>query len=383
MIKYKLGDVVKVISERVDNPANCEYDKFVGLEHYVSGEIEIKKYGNTSLLKSAMKVFKSGDILVARRNVYLKRASIVKFDGITSGDSIVLRVEDKLLRRIIPFVLNTDEFWGYAEKFSDGTMSKRLSPKVLLEYEFMLPQIDQQEKLADLLWAVNYTNEAYKKLLHLTDELVKSQFIEMFGDPVTNPNGWAVMKMKDASLRLSDGPFGSNLKSEHYSSEGIRVIRLQNIGSGDFNDDDKAYVSHEHYQKIKKYTCESGDIVIGTLGEPNLRACIIPDSIDIAVNKADCVHYVPKPDILNNVFVCHYINCPSTIIMAQGSVHGNTRQRISSGQVAQLPIFMPPTSLQNQFADFVQQADKSKLNLEQNLVNLEVTLKALMSKSVG
>lgn len=200
MIKYKLGDVVKVRSERVNNPASCSYDKFVGLEHYVSGEIEIKKYGDTSLLKSAMKVFRAGDILVARRNVYLKRASIVKFDGITSGDSIVLQVENKLLRRIIPFVLNTDNFWEYAEKFSDGTMSKRLSPKVLLEYEFMLPELDEQEKLAELLWAANNTKDAYKKLIYLTDELVKAQFTDMFGRIGFDDKGWGLTKLGECCM---------------------------------------------------------------------------------------------------------------------------------------------------------------------------------------
>jgi type I restriction enzyme S subunit len=89
MIKYRLGDIVDVISEREDNPSNCKYDKFVGLEHYISGEVEIKNYGTTDLLASAMKVFNAGDILVARRNVYLKRASVVNFD--TNG-----------LKRVIP-----------------------------------------------------------------------------------------------------------------------------------------------------------------------------------------------------------------------------------------------------------------------------------------
>lgn len=85
LIKYKLGDVVKVRSERVDNPASCSYDKFVGLEHYVSGEIEIKKYGDTSLLKSAMKIFKAGDILVARRNVYLKEHQLLNLMELHRG----------------------------------------------------------------------------------------------------------------------------------------------------------------------------------------------------------------------------------------------------------------------------------------------------------
>lgn len=172
MVHYKMSDVVDEISVRENKPSISEYKKFVGLEHYVSGEIVIEKYGSTEKLDSAMKVFKSGDILVARRNVYLKRASVVFFDGLTSGDSIVLRAKNELISRLLPFVLNTDAFWDYADQYADGTMSKRLSPKILLAYEFDLPDEDKQSELADILWAAVETKRKYQELLIKTDERV-------------------------------------------------------------------------------------------------------------------------------------------------------------------------------------------------------------------
>ena len=138
MAHYKISDVAEEVKDRENNPSESKYDRFVGLEHYVSGDVEITHFGSTERLESAMKVFKAGDILIARRNVYLKRASTVSFDGLTSGDSIVLRAKDPTIARILPFVLNTDDFWDYADQYSDGTMSKRLSPKLLLAYEFDL-----------------------------------------------------------------------------------------------------------------------------------------------------------------------------------------------------------------------------------------------------
>ncbi len=175
--------------------------------------------------------------------------------------------------------------------------------------------------------------------------------------------------MKEASIRLSDGPFGSNLKSEHYSQTGIRVIRLQNIGQGYFSDEDKAYVPQEHYEKIKKYTCRAGDIIIGTLGDPNLRACIIPEDIAIAINKADCVHYIPKPELLDKGFVCGFLNNPLTLKMAGGDIHGNTRQRISSGQIAQMKIYIPSMDKQKEYSAFIEQTDKSKYDNNVNSDN--------------
>ena len=250
MIKYRLGDIVDVISEREENPANCKYDRFVGLEHYISGEVEIKNYGNTDLLKSAMKIFKAGDILVARRNVYLRRASVVNFDGITSGDSIVLRTKDELLNRLLPFVLNTDIFWEYAEKFSDGTMSKRLSPKILLEYEFSLPGIKEQEQLAELLWAANDTKENYKKLLALTDKFVESEFIDMFGDPETNPKGWVIKSIGELTI-VQTGATPSRKNSDYYNGN-IPWVKTGEISKG------AIYDSEEHITEcaIKETNCK-------------------------------------------------------------------------------------------------------------------------------
>lgn len=191
MKHYILGDVIEEISERENNPSTSGYERFVGLEHYVSGEVEIKNYGSTANLNSAMKVFKSGDILVARRNVYLKRASVVYFDGLTSGDSIVLRAKDETIGKILPFILNTTDFWEYADQYADGTMSKRLSPKVLKTYEFDLPE-EGLSDLAELLWSMVDTKDAYQELLQKTDELVKAQFVELFGELGQDEKGWGL-----------------------------------------------------------------------------------------------------------------------------------------------------------------------------------------------
>ena len=382
MTHYKMSDVAVEVNDRENNPASSKYDRFVGLEHYVSGEVIIRNYGSTENLESTMKIFQSGDVLVARRNVYLKRASMVDFDGLTSGDSIVLRAKNPVIGRILPFVLNTDAFWDFADQYSDGTMSKRLSPKTLMTYEFDLPDEEELEKFADLLWAANDTRESYQALLRQTDELVKSQFIELFGDPILNEKGWPSKSIKESAVRLSDGPFGSNLKSEHYSETGVRVIRLQNICEGYFLDDDKAYVSLEHYEKIKKYTCKSGEIIIGTLGEPNLRACIIPEYIGYAINKADCVHYIPNPEYLDTAFVVGFLNSPIVLNYALGDAHGNTRQRISSGQISKMPIIIPPMELQKQYAVIIQQTDKSKFEIKKAIENTSALIKSLMQQDL-
>ena len=242
-----------------------------------------------------------------------------------------------------------------------GTTRKKLTQSAMRKICIPLRSLSEQIQIVCLLKKVEQTINECEQLQKDLDILVKSQFIELFGDPVTNPKGWKTSLVRDTSELISDGPFGSNLKSSHYVPEGIRVIRLGNIGSGKFLDEDKAYISEEHYATLKKYTCHAGEIVIGTLGEPNLRACLIPDDIAVSINKSDCVHFIPKTELLNNIYACAYLNTEGTLQLAQGSLHGQTRSRIAMSQVAALPIMLPPLTLQNKFAAFVEQIDKSKL----------------------
>lgn len=192
------------------------------------------------------------------------------------------------------------------------------------------------------------------------DSLVKSRFVEMFGDPVSNPLKWESSTIKETSIAYGDGPFGSNLKSSDYTRSGARVIRLGNILQGSFSEKDQSFVSMDKYEKLKKYDCKPGEIVIATLGSPILRACIVPDFGVPSIHKADCMYYeTDKSKVLPQFAMCA-INNQSMLKRAENDVHGQTRARINSTQVGLLPIILPPIPLQQEFADFLSQVDKSR-----------------------
>ena len=139
-VPTKLGDLAVDISKRVDNPSTSIYDRFVGLEHFVSGELKIKNWGTTENLSSSVKAFQTGDILFARRNAYLRRASMVEFDGCCSGDAFVLRENhDKVVPGFLAFLMNSDDLWDFANSNAAGTMSKRVKWRDLANYQFLLP----------------------------------------------------------------------------------------------------------------------------------------------------------------------------------------------------------------------------------------------------
>lgn len=204
---------------------------------------------------------------------------------------------------------------------------------------------------------------AAESQLELLDTLVKSRFVEMFRDPVSNEMGWPASTIKETAIIYGDGPFGSNLKSSDYVDEGVRVIRLGNIQQGYFSEKDQSFVSYEKYEQLNRYKCSPGEIVIATLGSPILRACLVPDSCDPSIHKADCMYYEVDRDRLVPTFAMCVINHPSMLRRAAADVHGQTRGRINSTQTGALPMILPPLALQQEFASFVAEVDKSRFNL--------------------
>lgn len=176
-----LGDLLEDISQRVDNPSKSGYDRFVGLEHFVSGDIKIKNWGTTENLTSSTKAFKAGDILFARRNAYLRRASLVDFDGCCSGDAFVLRENhNKVVPGFMAFFFNSNAVWDFANENAAGTMSQRVKWRDLANYEFLLPPKDQQAQLAELLWAMDEVIEREREMLDILSQFKLSYAKDLF-----------------------------------------------------------------------------------------------------------------------------------------------------------------------------------------------------------
>ena len=356
---------IETIANRVVDRSKCGYADIFDIEKYQDyvlqdGDILMSHINSVQHLgKTALYSKKDGEVLIHGMNL------------------LVLRPKREMLEPNYAYIaLNSLKFLRQLPRITQKSVNQAsFSVNDLKQTDIDVPSLSKQKEIAHNVMQIDRMITNRQQELSVVDELVKSRFVEMFGDPVTNPMGWKTASIRDTSELISDGPFGSNLKSSHYVDDGIRVIRLGNIGAGKFLDDDKAYISEEHYKTLKKYTCHAGEIVIGTLGEPNLRACLIPDDIVVSVNKSDCVHFIPNADILNNIYACAYLNTDGALQLAQGSLHGQTRSRIAMSQVAALPIMLPPITIQNQFADFVQQVDKSKLAVQQSIETLQ-TLKA-------
>ena len=195
--------------------------------------------------------------------------------------------------------------------------------------------------------------------------------------------GWKLVKLPDIALQFNDGPFGSNLKSAHYTAEGVRVIRLQNVGVGEFLGDDAAFISREHYESLPRNHCEPGDVIIATLGDPNLRACVIPDDLPESLNKADCLLLRLDRSLADPGYVRGLLNSERIVKTASALIRGQTRGRISMGRLKSLLVPLPPLAEQKRIAGILDEADALRAKRREGLAQLDTLLQSTFLDMFG
>lgn len=162
------------------------------------------------------------------------------------------------------------------------------------------------------------------------------------------PKGWVTARLDELlapePAAITDGPFGSNLKTEHYQDCGPRVIRLQNIGDGDFRDE-RAHISVERFQALGKHEARAGDIIVAALGETLPRACLVPPGLGPAIVKADCIRVRLHPE-MDARFVSAMLNSPPVRKDATAQISGVGRPRLNLAKIRSIRLPVPPVKEQ-------------------------------------
>lgn len=171
------------------------------------------------------------------------------------------------------------------------------------------------------------------------------------------PKAWELLTIDEIASSAIDGPFGSKLKTSHYVEQpGVRVVRLQNVGNGVFDDADKAYVSEEHAEALKRHEVKGGDLLVASLGDtthPVGRACMYPAGAPHAINKADCFRIRTDPKVAMPPFVMHALNCSYTRKDVNGLIQGVTRDRINLTNLKQVRLPIAPLGEQERVVEKV------------------------------
>ena len=359
MSEVFLGEVAKERKET--SKENKVRYPIVGLEHLISEEITLTAWEENKE-NSFTKIFRKGDVLFGRRRAYLKKAVVAPFDGICSGDITVIQaLPDKILPELLPFIIQNDALFDFAIGKSAGSLSPRVKWENLKNFRFELPDLKEQSKLASLLWSIDSTKKTYQKLIQKTDELVKSQFIEMF--------------MNTDRVRLDTMAFilmGQSPTSDSYNFDAQGLPFYQ--GSADFSE---KYVKTRMYCSAPTRIANSGDVLmsvrapVGTVNLTDKECCIGRGLAAIRSKKSQ--EY--------NEFFLYAFRVMEDKIASMGQ--GSTVLSINKDNLHGLLMPNADKHQQEQFIAFAQQSDKSKFELEQTLSELNATYKRIIEENLG
>ena len=342
----------------------------VGLEHLVSQELKFTDY-DIDTDNTFTKKFHKGQILFGRRRAYLKKAAIADFDGICSGDITVIEaIPGKVDPMLLPFIIQNDRLFGYAISHSAGGLSPRVKWADLADYEFDLPSLEEQRRLADKLWAAYELKEAYKKMIAATDEMVKAQFIEMFCSTKTN---YKKYKLNEIASILS----GFAFKSEKYTDQGVRIIRIVNVQKGYIEDLLPQYYPSAEMINLEKYLLKENDILLSLTGNVGRVGLLTKNLLPAALNqRVACIR--PNENIINNNFLFRVMNMDIFEKDCINNASGSAQKNLSTEWLKNYEIITPPLNEQEQYIEIVNQAEKSKSELRQAIEKIDRVMKSLM-----
>ena len=339
-MKYTFDQIAYNITKK-KQPVDSDREFYIGLEHIDPETFTISRWGSDITPAGEKLLISKGDILFGKRRAYQRKVAIAPFDGIFSAHGMVLRPkEDVINPDFFPFFIASDQFMETAVRISVGGLSPTINWKDLKNQEFELPPIEDQEVLADKLWAAYRLKEAYKRLLSATDEMVKSQFIEMFGK-----DQYAFVKLPDISENL----------------DSMRIpITSGNREPGEF----PYYGASGIVDYVKDYIFNESLLLISEDGA-NLKdrvsdIAFIADGKYWVNNHAHIIR-IKNPIIQN--YICYFFNYTNV----EKFLTGMAQPKLNQAQLNSIPIPWPPIELQKRFAEIVRQADKSKYYVQNKL----------------
>jgi len=254
-----------------------------------------------------------------------------------------------------------------------------------------LPPLDEQRRIAARLREQLTMSAAIRlrvenqleTLTRVREEDLASTFARIDAPPI------ALGAAVSAPGAIADGPFGSHLKTEHYTPNGVRVIRLQNIGSGAFLDHDRAFVTAEHAESLTRHSARQGDVVVAALGDgarPAGRACQVPD-IGPAIVKADCFRVRTDGAPVDPGFLVWFLNSPPTQAKIASQMRGATRPRVTLAMLKAVAIPLPPLTEQRQIVarlrEQLAETDRAKAALEAQRKAIDALPAALLREVFG
>ena len=266
----------------------------------------------------------------------------------------------------------------FRSEYATGSVRDNLKLADLGKFPVNLRPVEEQRQIAATLDKIDDLIVKRRQQLDKLDELVKSRFIEMFGDPVENPHGFRKVALSELA-EIKIGPFGSLLHKEDYIEGGHPLLNPSHIVDGKIAPDSKLTISDKKYDELEAYHLHTGDVVMGRRGE--MGRCAVVSSEGFLCGTGSLL--IRTKGEVTADYIQKTISFPSFRKTIEDMAVGQTMPNLNVPIVSKFQIVKPPIEVQKNYYKFVAQTDKSKLAIQKSLEKLEILKKALMQKYFG
>jgi len=371
----KFGDIAQNVAVRVD-PADAKTDVYVGLEHLDPSTIHLCQWGHPSDVTGQKLAFKKGDVIFGRRRAYQRKLAVAEFDGICSAHAMVVRAKPKMiLPEFLPFFLQSDMFMERAIEISVGSLSPTINWKTLNVQEFPLPPLDEQKRIAEILWAadeaVEQWTEAYRQA-ELALNSTRSQILQELSQTEV------CVSLKDVGRWVSGGT-PSRSRSDFWNGD-FPWVSPKDMKQDVISDSEEKLTDTALNGRVTILPSESILIVV--------RGMILAHTFPVALTgrevtfNQDMKGIIPNSDF-SAEFVFHWFKDNSTRILqaTEESTHGTKRLATDVLYGMQIP---KPSPAKQEMAVTVFETFRTKLaEISEHIASSQQMLRSLRNAKAG
>ncbi len=304
---------------------------------------------------------------IGRTSLYPAKSSVI-------GTMQYLLPKENVLPEYLCYVVK----YMHLEKYFTGATIPHIYFKDYKKEEFNLDILDRQKEIVNILGRIECVISSRQQELQKLDELIKARFVEMFGDPVSNPYGYDKVALSDlADIKI--GPFGSLLHKEDYIDGGHPLLNPSHIIDGKVSPDDKLTISDEKYEELSVYQLKTGDVVMGRRGEMG-RCAVVPEDGFLCGTGSMLIR--TKGEVTAD-YIQKIISFPSFKKTIEDMAVGQTMPNLNVTIVSGFQIIKPPMEVQDRYYAFAEQVDKSKVAVQKALDETQKLFDSLMQQYFG
>ncbi len=402
-----LGSVASVVLSGVDKKSSdqelpvrlCNYtDAYYN--DYITGRIDFMQ-ATASPSEIERLSLRQGDVLITKDSetpddIGVSALVAEELENIVCGYHLALirPIPQEVSGGFLNALFKSPELRRYFSRRAHGVTRFGLTRDVITEVEIPIPPIEQQKRIHLILFSLDMVISRTRAVIEQTRRLKTALLQDLLTNGLPGrhrklvnhprlgriPANWRVAPLGRLCVSAVDGPFGSNLKTEHYSQSGVRVIRLQNIAVGEFDDSDRAFVPWHHFEGLKEYEALPGDLLIASMGDeshPAGRACLVPDRVCPAMIKADCFRFRVDAEQASPQYLMWFMNSYMARREIDRGSHGQTRTRLNLTNAKKVCVPIPDLPEQKIIAKMIDALHRRELSERKELIGLDNVQSAL------